>query len=378
MTRLFLLFHGRFPSEKAASLFAAKSAESFADEGVDVTLIVPRRIGRKKENAYEFYGVKSNFKITYVPIIDIFFIPLLSKLAFFVSFLSFSFFSLVFIIFKAKKDDIIYSNEWMPIFFATFLFPRTFYELHDFPESAYWFYIKFFSRVKYILAHNKWKKDKLETDFSVSSKKIISIPNAVDIKKFDIQLTKIEARKQLGLPIDKHIVVYTGHLYGWKGVDILAEAALLLPNDFLIVFVGGTEKDIKLFKDKFGNDKKVMIAGYRKHDEIPVWQKAGDVLIIPNTAKENISTFYTSPMKLFEYMASSRPIIASRIPSIMEIVDDSCVVLVEPDSPKILADAISRICMDSTVSDSLSRRALQVVQSFTWASRARSILSFIS
>ena len=185
MTRLFLLFHGRFPSEKAASLFAAKSAESFADEGVDVTLIVPRRIGRKKENAYEFYGVKSNFKITYVPIIDIFFIPLLSKLAFFVSFLSFSFFSLVFIIFKAKKDDIIYSNEWMPIFFATFLFPRTFYELHDFPESAYWFYIKFFSRVKYILAHNKWKKDKLETDFSVSSKKIISIPNAVDIKKFD-------------------------------------------------------------------------------------------------------------------------------------------------------------------------------------------------
>ena len=61
--KLFLIFHGRFPSEKAASLFAAKSCEAFADCGAEVTLIVPRRFGRAAESPYEYYGKKRNYKI---------------------------------------------------------------------------------------------------------------------------------------------------------------------------------------------------------------------------------------------------------------------------------------------------------------------------
>jgi len=378
MTRLFLLFHGRFPSEKAASLFAAKSAESFANQGVELTLVVPRRMGRYAENAHTYYGVKNNFKITYIPVIDIFFLPLLSKVAFFVSFISFSAFSLVFLVFDARKDDVIYSNEWMPLYLASFVFKRTFYELHDFPESARGFFKHFFSRMRYILAHNIWKKNKLENDFAVPPAKIISIPNAVDIEQFDIKVTKEEARRQLDLPVAKNIAIYTGHLYGWKGVDTLAAAALLLPADFLVVFVGGTDKDVASFKSKFGGDGRIMIAGHKRHTEIPLWQKAADVLVIPNTAKENISALYTSPMKLFEYMASSRPVIASRIPSIQEIVDESSVLFVEPDNAKDLALMIQKICSDTVLGDRLSKHAMNVVQSFTWESRARSIISFIS
>jgi glycosyltransferase involved in cell wall biosynthesis len=53
-----------------------------------------------------------------------------------------------------------------------------------------------------------------------------------------------------------------------------------------------------------------------------MWQKAADALVLPNTAKEDISKYYTSPMKLFEYMASRRPIVATNIPSITEIINE--------------------------------------------------------
>ena len=68
--------------------------------------------------------------------------------------------------------------------------------------------------------------------------------------------------------------MYTGHLYGWKGVDTLAQAVTKLPRECLVVFVGGTEKDIESFKGKYGNDSRVLIAGHKKHSEIPLWQKA--------------------------------------------------------------------------------------------------------
>lgn len=58
MTHLFLIFHGRLPSEKAASLFAAKEAESFADAGCAVTLYVPRKKAAIEADPYEFYKVK--------------------------------------------------------------------------------------------------------------------------------------------------------------------------------------------------------------------------------------------------------------------------------------------------------------------------------
>ena len=65
--RIFLIFHGRYPSEKAASLFAAKCAESFADAGADLTLLVPKRMDRHRDNPYEFYGIRKNFETVYAP-----------------------------------------------------------------------------------------------------------------------------------------------------------------------------------------------------------------------------------------------------------------------------------------------------------------------
>lgn len=119
------------------------------------------------------------------------------------------------------------------------------------------------------------------------------------------------------------------------------------------------------------------MVGHRPHQEIPYWLKAADVLVLPNSAKEKISRFYTSPLKLFEYMASGTPIVASDLPSIREVLNEKNAVLVKPDSPEFLTAGIMKVLENPYLSDKISKQAFQDVQNYTWEKRAEKILRFI-
>ncbi len=373
--RMFLIFHGRFPSERAAALFAAKSAEAFGSF-MDVTLLVPRRLGRSKRSAFDYFDLKKNFKVVFLPTIDIFWLPLLSRLGFHISQTVFSLVCLAYLKFHASKEDIIYSNENLPLLILVRSFPNCFYEMHDFPgEQSYPFYRRLFKKVRWILIHNKWKAGKALEVLSVDREKILIEPNAVELEKFDIKMTKSEARSILGLSEGKKTIVYTGHLYGWKGADTLAEAALSFAADFMFYFVGGTETEVKDFRRRY-HKPNISFVGHQPHAQIPLWQKAADVLVIPNTAKEDISKYYTSPMKLFEYMASGTPIVASQIPSIEEIVTKDDVRFFAPDDPASLANAIRETAGETDMSISKTKNALKRVGSHTWTQRAERIIGF--
>ena len=145
------------------------------------------------------------------------------------------------------------------------------------------------------------------------------------------------------MPVQEKIVLYAGHLYAWKGVDILALAAPLLPENTNVIFIGGTEKDIKAFKSKYGSTKNVRILGKKPYGQMPLYMRAADVLVIPNSAKDDVSRLYTSPMKLFEYMASGTPIVASDLPSVREILDDSMAYFFKPDDERSLKESINKV-----------------------------------
>ena len=378
MKKLFLIFHGRFPSNKAASLFAAKSAEAFVKEGLAVELLVPRRFGREEGDPYTYYNVPKTFRIVYLPLVDLPTGSRLTKIRFVLSFLSFSLSCYGYLARHASREDIIYSNESLPLFFASLTFPQTFYEMHDFPESGFRFFAIFLQRMRWVLIHNHWKAAVAEKLFHIKKEQVLCEPNAVQVEDFDIPLTREEAREKLNLPQDKKIVVYTGHLYSWKGADTLASAARELPNDYLTVFVGGTPEDIKKLRDSHEDISNIVFAGWKPHSEIPLWQKAADVLVLPNTAKENISKYYTSPMKLFEYMASRVPIVASRIPSIEEIVTDDDVFFAEADNATSLAETIQKAVESTLEAQNRATHAYTRVLQFTWSKRAKRILSFIN
>lgn len=373
--KILYIFHGRFPSEKAASLFAAKSCEALANQNKDIILLVPRRISRSKENISEYYKIKENFKIVFLPTLDLFFLKIFEKLTFRLSLFIFSFSCLFYLFLKGEKEDIVYSNETLPLLLASYFFKNTLYEVHDFPEKNFSFYKKLFKNLRWILVTNNWKIEKLKKVFGIESKKFIYEPNAVEIKFFDINTTKENARHILELPKDKKIIVYTGHLYSWKGVDTLIDASKFLSDDFVVYLVGGTDKDLEEYKEKLRGNKKVILAGHKRHKEIPLWQKSADVLVLPNTAKEDISKYYTSPMKLFEYMASKRVIVASNIPSISEILNSKNALMFKPDNAKDLSEKIKWTFINHGKVEQLIKQSFEDVQKYTWYERAKRIIS---
>ena len=370
--RIFLIFHGRFPGEKAASLFAAYSAWSFAGAGAHVTLIVPRRRG-VSQDPYAYYDLPKTFEVHYVATLDLFgLVP--NFLAFYISLAVFSISSFWYLWRAAGKGDIIYSNETLPLLLATYRYPRTVYELHDFPEGKLFFYRTLLRRAARIVATNEWKAHELEK-LGVSAQKVLTEPNAVDLKRFHLSLSKEQARAEVGLPAGQKVALYTGHLYGWKGVDTLAEAAKQIP-EITLVFVGGTLQDQVQFKEKYGSRDTIRLVAHQPHARMPLWQRAADVLVLPNTGHGLQSREYTSPMKLFEYMASGTPVVASDLPSIRAVAGDTAT-YAKADDPAALAQALRAAVAGSPEIEHKATQALQKVGGHTWELRAQRIIDFL-
>lgn len=361
----------RLPTEKAHGIQIMKMCQAFA-YFAEVELVVPKRLNPIKTGAFEYYGLAQNFNIKRLSCLDfIIFDKYIGHFGLWIESLTFFFSVFWYILFK--KIDILYTRDkfFLPL---ALIRKNIIFEAHTLPRN-YFLYSLFFRKLSGVAVITQKLKDLL-AEKGAPSDKVLVAPDGVDLVEFDIKETKDECRTKLNLPANQRIVLYTGHLYDWKGTRALAEASRFLPGDSEIYFVGGTVEDIKKFRAQ--NTKyRIQIVGHRPHQEIPYWLKAADVLVLPNSAKEDISRLWTSPMKMFEYMASGRPIVASNLPSLSEILNASNAVLVEPDNPEKLAQGIRKILDDSQLAQRISEKALKDVQNYSWQERAEKILGIL-
>lgn len=170
------------------------------------------------------------------------------------------------------------------------------------------------------------------------------------------------------------VVAYAGHLYAWKGVDVLLESLARMPNvRGLIVGGHAAEPDLartRSLADRLGLRERITFTGLVDPSRVPDLLSQADILVLPNTASA-ISTRFTSPLKLFEYMAAGRPIVASDLPSIREILrDGENALLVPPGNADALAAAIERLLSDAVLASKLARTALAEAPSYSWERRA--------
>ncbi len=361
--------NSRIPTERAHGLQIMKMCGQFAKNS-DVELILPRRFNPIKDDPFVYYGVNKNFKIIRLPVLDL---VKFGRFGFWLESLNFSKIAVLYLL--LKKTDIIYGRDELPLFFLSFFKKNIFFEVH---QGRINLAVKrLLKNAEGIITISGGLKD-FYIKHGASEEKIITAPDAVDFDIFNISVSKEESRRRLNLPPDKKIILYSGHLYDWKGANILAEAAKNLDKDILTVFIGGADEDIIDFKKSFASFENILIKGHQPYREIPLWLKAADVLVLPNSAKYEISRSFTSPMKLFEYMASGTPIIASDLPSIREILIDSDSLFFKPDDVRDLADKIKYAFANYDEMRSKAVSAKQKAAGFTWSKRAENIISFIS
>lgn len=183
-------------------------------------------------------------------------------------------------------------------------------------------------------------------------------------------------------------VGYAGHLYDGKGMEVVEAIASKLPDvDFHIV--GGMPEDVAKWEKRIISPN-VTFHGYVNHARISEFIRAFDVCLLPNQKVvlahgvspsrqqyKNIGG-YTSPLKMFEYMAHAKAIVASDLPVLREVLNDSNALLVDPEDHEGWCAAISKL-NDVNLRSKLGNRAHSDFKStYTWRQRAKKVLADIN
>jgi glycosyltransferase involved in cell wall biosynthesis len=210
--------------------------------------------------------------------------------------------------------------------------------------------------------------DDLENEFNLQSGTLDVHHDGVDLGMFERSLPESERTKQL--------VTYVGSLQPNRGVDVLIEAASYCPDvDFRIV--GGASSEVSKMQS-FAADldvKNISFVGQVRPDEVPEHLQSASLIVMPMRGNEQHTLRHASPLKLFEYMASGTPIVATDMPSVREVVEHKeTAYLVEPDDAKSLADGINTVLAEPELADRMSANAGRVVAGYSWAVRAQRIV----
>jgi len=389
---LLYIISNRLPTEKAQGYQSIKMAESFSKNS-NVSVFYPNRRNTKElnsiNNIFEYYYVMKNFKLKKIPCWDLGFLKKikLDKFWFYIHTISYAFFSVFYFLYIRKKIDIIYSRSIFAIYFFSIFYKKMLvYEIHTFPQKKNSFRFKVAKRADKIIVITKKLKE-LYVEAGINKTKIFVEPDAVDLKQFDIILPKDKARAKLNIPNDRKIASYIGNFHTRemeKGIPEIIESTKYLFNEFsklFFYFVGGPISREKKYRNiieenKLSQDRFIFLDKQPVKD-VPLWLKASDILLMPHP-KNIFYSFYVSPLKMFEYMASQRPIIASKLPAIEEVLTDKTNALLGiPGDAESIANNIKTILNNAKLGESLAKNAYEKVKNFTWDKRANRIISFI-
>jgi glycosyltransferase involved in cell wall biosynthesis len=177
-------------------------------------------------------------------------------------------------------------------------------------------------------------------------------------------------------------VAYAGHLYAWKGVDLLIEAVAQVPSVRALI-VGGHEQEpdlarLRALATRLGVQDRVTFTGLVAPSAVAPLLARAEILALPNPPSA-ISTHATSPLKLFEYMAADRAILASDLPSIREVLrhDVNAWLVVPGDAPAIAA-GLTTLLRDPERRQRLAHAARAQVAEYSWSRRAEKIEALLT
>jgi glycosyltransferase involved in cell wall biosynthesis len=170
-------------------------------------------------------------------------------------------------------------------------------------------------------------------------------------------------------------LLFTGSLLRWKGLETVLTAAHNLGVGFDIVGDAGGRKFYENYcRERGYND--VVFHGQVPPEELSKFYLPGTICVLPLT-RANIAMKYTSPLKLFEYLASGRPVLAGDVPSVREIVQDKIhAMLLEPENTDVWTRGLQELLADRASAAKMAQSARELALSCTWKNRAQRLMPF--
>lgn len=353
--------HIRLPTEKAHGWQIMRVCNELARQGHAVTLYVARRANALSDDPHAYYGLEKNFEVVFVRCIDALRLArILGPLAFWIS--EWTFMRSL----TLPADAVVYTRDYRTLSYLAARGYRCFYGAHNWKLSR----ARYLARACGVVCNSEGTREAVLAAITLPA---VVIPNAADPNPY-VDADARTLRIALGLP-DGPLALYAGHLYDWKGISILLQAARLVP-DVHVIILGGTSHDIA--RAGRSASPNVSFLGHRGHASVPRYLAAADVLLLPNTARSDESARFTAPLKLFEYLAAGKPIVASDLPSLRAFLSERTAFLIPPDDAHALAAGIRAALSDTALAKKRAASALAASKEYTWESHAHRLAEFFS
>jgi glycosyltransferase involved in cell wall biosynthesis len=352
-------------------------------QGHEVTLFVPG-FGR--------YPGQVPFRIIYVPIIRTRFLASVS--------FALSLFLCLTIYLLKERCDLIYENDVMyslgGVFCSKLFRKMHFMNVHGFsPEEMEMgghsrlriSVVEFFQKTNYRLTDGlfcvtPYIVEKVHLHYRIPKHKMVFVFNGVDSERCR-PMDREEALSKVGLSPARHYVGFIGYLYPWSGLESLVEAASWVVQqnqkvDFVIVGHGIWGSELERIAARFGVRDHFIFAGYQAWDRIPLYSNAFEVGVTPYVGEKGVGR-YRSSMKTLEYLSAGTPVIITRAEGVSDIVENAgCGIVIPPDEPRALADAILMLIGDPEKRRDMGMRGRKLVLScYTWQHTVQRMLDFI-
>ena len=222
-------------------------------------------------------------------------------------------------------------------------------------------------------------KDALVAELGIRPDNVTVIPNGANTDLFrpgDI----MQARAQLDFAVPEYLVTFAGSLKAWHGIEYLIKSIPYVLSQcpqsrFLIVGDGPMKQELRELARKVGASSEIIFTGSIPYETVPLYVNASDVCVAPFIRARN-ERCGSSSLKIHEYMACGRPVVASRIANLELIEQSNAGILVEPENPRELAAAVVNLLKDEKLRGQMGENGRKyVVEHHSWESVAIQVVT---
>lgn len=211
--------------------------------------------------------------------------------------------------------------------------------------------------------------------------KTVVTRNGVDTIECSISQEAVNnMRNIIEISENSKVVSYIGSVgtHSWKGEDIFLDSRKYISDRRVLFVVAGVKAvDIDNFRSVYEKED-VKILGYLNKEDVFALEQVSDILVLPNKHGDSESERHTSPIKMFSYMRSGTPIVASKLPSIIEVLSEKTAFLCAPGNSSELADTISYVLAHPIEGSERANNAKKEVKQYTWKRKAKIIIGYLN